>query len=827
MAITNVPKINGPDFGGVIYGLNLAMGYSQEPSKLTIDVVNKNGIYPTPSLGSSAQISFSNFTFNGIIWSYNIKENAGERILQIELIDNSIILDRHYVILWKRGIFDDLGTKANLAKEFDLSDETVLVPIRVGFSEIQFKEKPLGITSVSREAYFASKKEGNIIYLGREKFPDTQCDIPDTYYTFNDLKNTIGSIVDGVNWNAPANYKATHEGTLREVLQAWAADCGVDFYWDFERNRIQSYMSNQGINLNLPNLTNVPSILEKSESASLDGTFAQYALAYTAYPREEVNVISNSVELTYTIQINSFPISWFLSKNGTLGSLNIPEVSEGGTDDDPKAAERNLWGGRLKDEFLKAAFLGYINEALRDLYIYGIEKKYYLVLGFTPLSTSGTDSSSTAQGGASAATPITGEDKTKILNFLKENATKDLEELEKIDAAGCPNFDFIFGIIDQDLNSKWKQIEQDILKSYGSIYRHTVRGSSSYYCSPTQIIQMQTTVDPEPDDQEPMSSDFKGRKIFRRGGSFNYDPSQISSILKIDESEFRQKLEQARSREFDLVSSGLNALFPKTKAKSLLIVPNSSLVSKILGGSGLSIRTTKIGNPLEATVFDNETTEQEEFNCDIFSDEVENSKCKSALSEAQENEYKRLGADGNNANPASVVSGLANRLAQAAIISINGQEIRLIAPSDAPYVVVVNYNINIENISKQRYPQKIFFNKSLSGNPNQVARLDVIYDNVTDPLEDNYGKKRLSSIPLAQAISNQVPQKKVTYTFAGFPVGLTLSPRNGLSNVDISYSSDGFKTTVTYSSRAPYRTEVDTFLRKIQSQFNRSSFKAT
>ena len=127
MAILNVPRISGPSYGGVIYGLSLQMGYSSEPSKLTLDIVSRDGTYSTPTLNSSERVSFAGFVFNGYVWSYEIKETAEEKVLQVVLVDESIILDRYSVVLWKRGLFDKYGTQFIQNKEFDFSNESTFV----------------------------------------------------------------------------------------------------------------------------------------------------------------------------------------------------------------------------------------------------------------------------------------------------------------------------------------------------------------------------------------------------------------------------------------------------------------------------------------------------------------------------------------------------------------------------------------------------------------------------------------------------------------------------------------------------------------------------
>lgn len=819
MAILNVPEISGPSFGGVIYGLSLQMGYSKEPTKLTLDIVNETGNYdPLPNLNDPITISFGSFTFNGIIWSYNIKESSDESVLQVEIIDNSIILDRYYVLLWKRGIFDDNGTESIASKVIDLSDETIVLPVRSGVSDIVFSEQTLGKQTIKRKVYSANeildKEMGNIIYLGTEKFPDTQCDISETEYTLDDLKNLIKDIVEGVDFSAPDNYKATHEGTLREVLQSWASDCGVDFYWDFSQNKIICYSVEKGININIPKNISDPSLIEQSKSLSLDGTFVQHALAYTAYPREELKIQQGSIEIASTMLINPFPISWFLKNNGTLQSLNIPKLDEASSDD-PLAAEKNLWGGRTQKEFLAAAFLGYVDEGLRDLIL--STYKTFKPLGITIFSPSGGKTGSTD--------PLDATNKEKVLDYLKATSPQDVADLEKIDTTGLPNYNFFFCVKNDALNAKWKQIEQEILGSYGSIYRHNIRPSTTYFCSKTVVTQCTSTVDPAPEEAEPKSGDYRGQKIFRRGGNFSHSQGVAAEQLGLSEDQNQLKLEKAKMREFDIISSKLIDSFPDTSAKTLLIIPNVTLLKKILTNFDIDIGTG--GNDMESTAYDADVSSNDsDFKCNAFDENVANSKCVSAKDEAMELETKRLNPNQNN-NSSSPSSGLNGRQAKYAEIKIFDKILKIYAPSFSSYQCVINMSLNSDFLSINQYGQKIFFNKKMSGSSDNVASIDVIYDNVTDSGEDGYGKKRIDDLPLAKAISNTSPQDQRSYTFAGFPPStLELTPSNGLSSVDISYSSEGFKTSVTFSSRPSLRTPVNTFLRKIQSQLNRTTFKA-
>lgn len=817
MAISNIPVINGPSFGGVIYGLNLQVGYSNSPSKLIVDIVNETGIYSTPKLNSQISISFGSFRFNGIIWSYNIKQTAEERILQIEIIDNSIILDRYYVLLWKRGLFNDNGASRNVIKEIDLSDQTIIVPIVQG-SNISFQERQLGRQNITRNIHFSNKVHGNIICLGTEDFPDSTCDIPDTNYTFNDLNTLISNIVGRIDFNTPDGYKASHEGKLRDVLKAWAADCGLDFYWDFQLNKVVVFPVGKGINVQIPNFSNTPELIESSSSLSMEGTFAQHALAYTAYPKEDLKTVNRSIEKTITNTINAFPVSYFLKRNNTLQSLNLSQ-SEEGTTDDPSAAERNLWGGRLEDEFLSSAFLGYISEDLRDLYC--IQYNLWNALGFGVCDTVGGNPNFER----SSIPVLSEQDKSRVIDELTTLAPEDLKELRSIDNQSLTSYNFILGVKNDSLNNSWKTIEQEILQSYGSVYRHNIGSSyASFYCTSSSVIEINVSVEPEPEENEPKSTDFKGLKIFRRSGTMSHSANQAAELLGLNDPQNLESLQKLRIREFDIISSGLKSkLFPETKGTTLFIVPKANLINKV--AQKFDAITTNGFNDLESTIFDIAASNDQKNKCDPFDLALQEGKCVDSRSEALEKEYKKL--LGTESDENSPISGLTNNKAKAANIDIFGKRLKIHAPSNGSYQTVTNISINVEQISNFQDGQKIFFNNDGPTTADDVAEMDVIYDNVTDS-NDSYGKQRKESIPLARSVSNKSAREIYKFVFAGQPPSnLNLSPSNGINSLDISLSSNGFKTSVEFSSRPPQRVPVETFLRKVESQFNRKSFNST
>jgi hypothetical protein len=820
MAILNVPKISGPSYGGVIYGLSLQMGYSSEPSKLTLDIVSRDGTYSTPTLNSSERVSFAGFVFNGYVWSYEIKETAEEKVLQVVLVDESIILDRYSVVLWKRGLFGKYGTQFIQNKEFDFSNESTFVLVDKD-TYIKLEKRKLGKEVITRPRRYFNERIGNIICVGTEKYPSSVCDIPDTDYSLDELKRVISRIVSGVTFNTPSEYRNTHEGTLREVLQNWAADAGVEFYWDFAQNKIMTYPTQNGISINTS--FNSPNLIEKSSSSSLEGTWVQCAYAYTTKTRTPFDVGDASQSITYFRRIHALPISWYLRRNGTIQSIGIV-VDEESSDNPAAAKEKNLWGGRLQDEFLIAAFLGYVSPALRDIYIclsageLDDSKTPWWALGITK----------TKPSNSSTSTSLSTLERETVISYLQKFAANDFEQLNKIDP-GLLNFNLFFGIQNDDINEKWKQTEQEILASYGANYRHNILGGTYFYCESSFVIQSDISISPNSTRYEGDNEDFKGLRIMNRGGEFSHSQNQAQELLGLNTDQMSENIDKIKIRIYDLETTGLKKVFPQTQGTHLFITPKLNLVQKYL--KNFTVDISRGPNPAEATITKilasrTEDSSGTDANCDKFDNAVLASQCPDAKTEAYEKATEKITPPEGDTGG---IDGLVSASAKKAEIQIDSKSLELYAPTDSPYQVVCTVNTSIKFIKDSDNFEKIFFNSDGdSSKANRVARLDVIKDNVTDPLEDDFGTKRKNPIVTAKAVSNTSPSRRSRYVFAGEPPGgMSLKPSNGLTNIDISYSSDGFKTTVEFTSKPPKRTTVDTFRRQIESQFNRSAFNST
>lgn len=806
MAIKNIPNVslggqNRP-YGGVIYGLNMNIGYSAEPSKLTIDIVNENGIYSAPTLNVQTNVTFGNFNFNGTVWSYSIKENAGEKTLQVTLIDNSIILDRYYVLLWKRGFLNYFGASQLKYKTFDFSDESILVPVRKdtldGFSVINFEEKILGKITKPSTSYMVNRngnaKIGNLILVGREKFANSECDIPDTYYTFNDLRNATPVTMISPPFNNV--WKATHEGTLREVLSSWCSDLGFDYYWNYSTNSLVFFDVSKGV-ATIPNIT-APNIISKEFSSSMEGTFRHYGIGYTAIPKSAIKTISDSRSIVVLSQLSPYRISYFINKIGAPQSIN---------------ADKGKWGGkRGQDDFVEAAFLGYVSRSLRDLFCF--KNEHWEALGYKISDTVSVE-------------------KLKIINALKKFGFQDMiSDLESFDAKNLPNYDFKFINRDPTIADKWHEIEQELLQYHGKYYRSSDTSGSFFYCNSNYTVEVDISVDPEGQTQEPNSENFAGKRIIDRGGTMSHDSTSAQEALGYEQ--LTEDIQNCAPIHIDLKESGIldsfitaKLLTGKSKVNTLLIYPNNSTF--VRGKIGFSSSLSRRNNDLEQTVDDikKANINNGRKNCPQYEENLKRGSCQSLEEIARNEAIKKAGGNTtDNKTEDDYISGLITKTSRSCRISLKNNSVILCAPSDGRLQTVYRYNITANKISTLNTAQFIFSDGS-PGTANDVAEIRISNENITDPDEDSYQSKRNGPLYRPADSASVTPQQQVKYTFVGEPQNVTLNPSNGLSNLDISLSSDGFTTTATFTSKPPKPSKANSILRYVQSQLNRASYNAS
>jgi hypothetical protein len=793
MAIKNIPTIEGPSYGGLIYSLSLDSGYSSSPSSLTLRIVSKSGKYSTPVLNQKVTIKFGSFIFRGTVWSYTFKDDAGESILEVVVNDNSIILDRIYVLLWKRGLLGSPSKPSKKETKFIKLNEKVFIPeIRLDRGTVRLVSKTLNGANVERlrGSYFANR--GSYIILGEEDFPDTNCDIPDTKYSFNNLRSLLPVPVVGA--PSSANLKNTYEGTLREVLNSWCSDLGFEFYWDYSNDRLVFYNVQSGIT-SLPTGRKSASIISTSESWSMDGSFAQYGIAYSAQPKSPAKEISAGASLTTIINVPPVHYSQFINKS--LRNRTFEDSGTNGT-------------GRPAREILEAALIGYASRPLRDLWIftkYTPEKSMQL-LGY---------------GGGSAKLL----DKKQAVEILRLNGySESIEALESVFGADLPRHNVYLASFNSDIADQVAEGEQETLRNVGKWYRIPQSSRSSFYCSANVVAKIDVSVDPDPTIMEAAHEKFAGKKIYDRGGEVGGDTLGIQDKLKILEENGPANLQNCMPITLSLKETGF--VFALLQAKLitekelekfnvLVLLPTIDVSKSFIG---LDVRFSRRRNPFENTVADivrakNESGEPE---CKDYEEKLAQTACKSAKEEAREKSMKEVLPPKKDDDE---VSGLINSNSTYCKISLKGGEAELYAPSDGAYQTVIRWTVDVKKIDTEDTQQKIL-SSGFVGSADSVAEIRVNIDNVTS-FEDSLGNQ-----PPPQATPNIIcgPQGSVSYTFAGEPEGVPLSPGAGLTNLNISLGSDGFTTTVGYKTRIPKPAKSDQVLRKANSQLNRLSFNA-
>lgn len=815
MAITNVPRINGPSFGGIIYGLSLQSSYTSSPSKLVLNIVSENGEYQIPEAREWAKLSQSKvsislgdpnnpiFKFIGFPWSYSIKTNAGERILEVQLIDGSVALDRHYVLLWKPGIFTSGGAGRQVTKRFNFTDQQVLIPF-LERGKVKYRIRNLGFNFATRNVRSANGRNGNIFYLGKENFPDSKCDISATYYTIQDLKTALGRIggVSIGNFNAPVGFPSTHEGTAREVLNAWCADFGYEYFWDYSEDRIVLFEASKGVTQDkLPDIENQKEIIEKEVSETMEGTFRQFALSYAALPKTPIKTLPGFKIINFLTALNPIRLSYFLKRNKELNSIE-GDVSNIGK-----------WAGRdTENEFLEDAFLGYIDPQLRQINCF--IKERFFALGHQVIGR------------------ILSAGRETVLEDLKTLFPNDYDTLKNLSDENLNDYEFYLVNHYEGLVDKLQAIESNMLNYLGSYYRHGATNSESFYCSNKSLMTINLTVDPEGGGNEDLNKEFNGTKVFNRQGAWNYSADSAKEELGLNDPKFLEGLSKCLPFHIDLIGAGLKNKYEKIAKQTidggdsintLLIAPKKSLIDKHFPGFSIS-RISGI-NQYEVTAIDRKEAEENNNQapkCQNFETALAQGQCIRAEDEAKKKALDVVYPQ----NPEQVYySGLSSKFSSGLNIKTSRGNIRLLGPSTTPFYVVYKFDISVEAIDPQSNQPPVFCFNGSGGGANDVEQIDVVFENITDSEQDSF-RQSCRDLPRGENIFNTLPSKSIKYVFAGEPKGLEgkLTPLAGLVNFDISYSSDGFKTTITYQTKPKKRTKLAYAKRLVQSQFNRNGF---
>lgn len=787
MAIESIPNIiataNG---GGLVYSMDFQMGFSSEPSKITYKVVNSSGNYTLPSLDSSASIIFGGFRFDGYVYSYELDESNSGDILSITLIDKSVILDKKYVCVFRRGLMGYMGTKKTVTVPVQFDSDDVFFSIAQNSSGVYYvKQNNFTNGSVQRSAYGGSNIQGDIIIVGEEEAPDTNCEIPASSYPFTSLKSITG--VSGFSSCPISNssIKKTYEGTLRSVLNSWCQDFGYSFYWDYSANTLRFFNVGSSGVFSIPSNVTDAKITSKKTFASAEGKYNQVAVDYFARPFNP-KTASASLSKTYynTNSLSCYNMTYFINR----------ELSDNGG---------NIYGGtRSQQKFIASAAAGFVSPALRKIYNYS----WITDLG--------------SNVGISGGTYVSaGYVATAMLEAGMGDAANDFAEVsglapENIDG----QYYAVLCNYDEGTEEAWMNMEQEIFSSkIGNFYRCSYNQSgSSVFCSPTMIVKTSIEYEPEgtifEDNDNPLDNTLIGRRVFYRGGPGpEYTAAQALEQLGLSDN---SSLSGSGSLINKLVPVQIELLSGSELVKklqdngigvgdydTLMIFPKSSLVSTTISfgcsySSGQNKRETTIGDITQDVAAD------QADQCTL-QDPNEN-KCLSAKEELKQAQIKAKNdqTGGVTRKPYSGLVGTG--YAVGANISALGGSIKILSSSQSSYQSVSTYTYSVEGILDVSTEQQIVSNTSgsTSSSPNIIETRLIVENRTTaeNLQKDTVTPGDLSSRSGHSQTSNL---QKVTYTCAGFVSSLSLSPSSGLENLDMSISDAGFSASYTYSTRPP------------------------
>lgn len=408
-------------FGGWIFSASVQIGYSNAPTEIKMEIVLENEGEDLNSLtpkdfdikdeylkcGAGVggveneavfDISLGGKTFTDfILHDYALNLTPEQKTLSVVFKDYSVILDKIYVGLLKRhggkyySVDNIMGTfpVACPTCDFNIIIENGTIYRDIAFASYVGINGSVYNNLTSNNLYSAWTNlgetvlsptfdlNGGYLILGTEEMYESKCEeMPNVSYTFKALLNSL--IARGFKFSGAFNeglannpiYKQTHAGTLREVLNNWASDLGLQFYID--GRTFVGINLNQEINIKaLTEIADPKSFLGAAfsnsnialgtynESASLANTYRQSVIVSNTNQRrkqQESFSIKNFVKLQ-----PMHPLDFLVPKSdkdiaNSFGTSDVQQVIAG-------------LQNRTFDEIDTAMALAKYDEDLRNIYV--------------------------------------------------------------------------------------------------------------------------------------------------------------------------------------------------------------------------------------------------------------------------------------------------------------------------------------------------------------------------------------------------------------------------------------------------------------------------
>lgn len=351
MAIKTLPQITVNDrntlFGGYIYNIKYKIAYGDSKSNVKISVVSESGDYNISSsdlsntyCGTYSIKIGTKISFTGFLEGYSYSASASGKVLELEFVDNSRILDITYVGLYKKHGLKSTKHLILVGKEVDACNPD-------GYANpIEKFYDPCNPCIVDE-----TKK-------ATEEFLDcvekAKYEINDVKYNFTELLakiKTAGINITGAVDSNP-KYLARHTGTLREVLLKWCSDFGFFFYWDQGKVVFKDLRNTIQVKASIKDFC--PNLVDYTENYSMSNSLKTATITNFSRPGDPAKL--------YTCQQARYIQCESLTQNAALStSLTVSS----------------------KIDSIAAGF-AYYSETLRDLYYFYSKYQMNGAAKFTP-----------------------------------------------------------------------------------------------------------------------------------------------------------------------------------------------------------------------------------------------------------------------------------------------------------------------------------------------------------------------------------------------------------------------------------------------------------
>ncbi len=307
-------KINGKNqaFGGYIYNVHVEIGLVDSPTTVSVTFLNEQGTYFEPELSPdhAYKIEIGNvLSGNFYAVSREFLNAVGQKLLKVDFVDGSIILNRIWVGLYKRHGDETTNIPGLLilGREihpcdinedgiFDITDAAQLAlkgldPCELRCPTDTNTKEPIIEDCINKEITDIFEIKYNFQDLlntlqGKSSPTRTRGSIPVPIDTENGGTSSVSIPLPSIPLlatnkaniikikNIPANinlsYFANYSGKLRDVLKNWCSDFGWSFFW--EDDALNFVDTRQRVTPKFTALSNLQSI---SDTKTIQGTFSR------------------------------------------------------------------------------------------------------------------------------------------------------------------------------------------------------------------------------------------------------------------------------------------------------------------------------------------------------------------------------------------------------------------------------------------------------------------------------------------------------------------------------------------------------------------------